>query len=650
MGRISIRKMRSLIFTFLASLLIILTFSALTSKGTYSQDTSFIDSLGNEKDLKETFDTGFLGDKLSENVEDPFNQDKKEGNVDEVNEAIENEDSYKDPSFIGSFDKESKENVDNEILEDNDEKDYVEDPVNGNDIGIDDDEIDDNENNEEKDINDINNDDGNDFDGNDYDGNDDNGNDDNGNDNDGNDDHNHGEDNFKDPSYVEPLEDERESKENNKSLDDNNEKEKEEEEEEEEKDYVEDPVNGNGIDVDDDTDDNDEDDNDHTNINNKVQNESNVYDVNDAVDKDDGNESNNVEDDEIYDTDKLGDNGEDVINVDNNFDHIEPDGLLGSKTHFKLYHLGSNYLDQDDPEGIKCPVPWQWVKNKEESDIIMLNPLDNLGDINRIEIYNYNKSTQKLLLMSMESTSNYNVMINKKQYFDYFIDYRLDSDVPIPYTYDFFDFTKPALPTKEKGKDGRGLAAVFISNCHASNKRLEFMEELMKYMKVDSYGICNNNKNVYEEDSDDSAWNTKMNTIRKYKFTLAFENSNDRDYVTEKFFQPLEAGSVPVFFGTSNIDDFAPPHSFINANDFNSAEELADYLNMLDQDDEEYETYLEWKKMGDLGDNLKRLIEIRKYNSICQLLQRIKGLWINPYLTKWDRHDVPKDERACGLC
>jgi len=323
---------------------------------------------------------------------------------------------------------------------------------------------------------------------------------------------------------------------------------------------------------------------------------------------------------------------------------------FSTKDFFKLYHRGINYRDGDDPQGLECPVPWAWTEDESESDIIVMNVLDNLGEIMRIEDYHYDKTRQKLLLMSMESTSNYNVMLTKKKYFNYMIDYRLDSDVPIPYSYGFFDFSKQPIPTKQKGLGGRGLAAVFISNCSARNKRLEYLKELMSYTKIDSFGMCAHNSEVFEEDEESNAWNTKMNTIRKYKFTLAFENSDDRDYVTEKFFQPLEAGSVPVFYGTSNIADFAPPHSFIDARDFASAKELAEYLEFLDQNDREYEEYLAWKKKSDFGDNLNHLIEIRKYNSICQLLQRIKGLWINPYLTIWNRDDVPKNQRACGLC
>lgn len=390
---------------------------------------------------------------------------------------------------------------------------------------------------------------------------------------------------------------------------------------------------------------------------------NNIIDINemkeDAVNEDETNEedenmgedNNDSNDDDSNDDDLKNDDLKDIDSEDDSQENIE---IMENKVEFKLYHEGSNYRDEDDPEGKKCPVTWKWVDNKDESDIIVMNILDNIGEINKIERFRYDKSRQKLLLMSMESTTNFKVMNEKRKYFDFMIDYRLDSDVPIPYTHNgFYDFSKPAFPLKEKGKDGRGLAVAFISNCNAANKRLEFLNELMTYTEIDSFGVCSHNKDIYDEDIGSDYWSTKMNTIRKYKFTIAFENSNDRDYVTEKFFQPLEAGSVPVFYGTSNIADFAPEHSFIDANDFKNAKELAEYLEFLDQNDEEYESYLEWKKKaaeGDFGENLNRLVEIGKLNSICQLLQRIKNMWINPYLTEWDREDVSKDERACILC
>lgn len=64
----------------------------------------------------------------------------------------------------------------------------------------------------------------------------------------------------------------------------------------------------------------------------------------------------------------------------------------------------------------------------------------------------------------------------------------------------------------------------------------------------------------------------------EYKFYLAFENSWCPDYVTEKFIRPFVYDAVPIFLGGADYSHFAPPHSYINARDFESPKALADYL------------------------------------------------------------------------
>ena len=61
-------------------------------------------------------------------------------------------------------------------------------------------------------------------------------------------------------------------------------------------------------------------------------------------------------------------------------------------------------------------------------------------------------------------------------------------------------------------------------------------------MQVDVYGRCGNLTASRDRDEE-----TKL--IQEYKFYLAFENSICRDYVTEKFFQRMKQGIVPVVFG-----------------------------------------------------------------------------------------------------
>lgn len=70
--------------------------------------------------------------------------------------------------------------------------------------------------------------------------------------------------------------------------------------------------------------------------------------------------------------------------------------------------------------------------------------------------------------------------------------------------------------------------AWLVSNCSPANRRREYAYELSKYITVDIYGKCGTKK---------CPKNKCINWIAEhYKFYLAFENSNCKDYITEKFF------------------------------------------------------------------------------------------------------------------
>ena len=68
------------------------------------------------------------------------------------------------------------------------------------------------------------------------------------------------------------------------------------------------------------------------------------------------------------------------------------------------------------------------------------------------------------------------------------------------------------------------------------------------------------------------------------------------DYVTEKFFYAYQYNMVPVTFGWANYSLYGPPGSYIIALDYDSVEDLANYLLYLDKNDDEYLKYFEWKK------------------------------------------------------
>eukprot|EP00091_Calanus_sinicus_P007225 TRINITY_DN18169_c0_g1_i1.p1 TRINITY_DN18169_c0_g1~~TRINITY_DN18169_c0_g1_i1.p1 ORF type:complete len:160 (-),score=34.31 TRINITY_DN18169_c0_g1_i1:310-789(-) len=88
-----------------------------------------------------------------------------------------------------------------------------------------------------------------------------------------------------------------------------------------------------------------------------------------------------------------------------------------------------------------------------------------------------------------------------------------------------------------------------------------------------------------------------------YKFYLAFENSNCKDYITEKFYvNGLKHDILPIVMGARKEDyEKRSPHkSFIHVDDFAGPADLAEYLKKLDKDDDLYNSYFKWKGTGEM--------------------------------------------------
>lgn len=88
---------------------------------------------------------------------------------------------------------------------------------------------------------------------------------------------------------------------------------------------------------------------------------------------------------------------------------------------------------------------------------------------------------------------------------------------------------------------------------------------------------------------------------RDYKFYLSFENSNCKDYITEKLFEnALQRNVLPIVMGAPPEDyaKYAPQRSYIHVDEFESPIKLAEYLHELDKNDEIYNSYFQWKGTG----------------------------------------------------
>ena len=83
------------------------------------------------------------------------------------------------------------------------------------------------------------------------------------------------------------------------------------------------------------------------------------------------------------------------------------------------------------------------------------------------------------------------------------------------------------------------FCCLVISNGKAK-KRIDFFEKLSHaYKQVDSGGRYMNNIGYAVDD--------KIEFLKKYKFVIAFENSKHSGYATEKLYDGLVAGCIPIY-------------------------------------------------------------------------------------------------------
>lgn len=233
---------------------------------------------------------------------------------------------------------------------------------------------------------------------------------------------------------------------------------------------------------------------------------------------------------------------------------------------------------------------------------------------------------QIYVYLSLESPQNGPVKSSLNGYFNYTMTHRLDSDIVLSY-YAIFDYggnytapqdnpnwTVPNFSNLEKyneiNKQKKLPVAWFVSNCGSQNKREMYVKELQKYIKVDIYGSCgplncprSNERHCFD-------------LLNTYYFYLSFENSNCKDYVTEKISNALANNVVPIVLGGANYTKFLPPHSYIKASG-TSPKDLAYTLQLLINSPESYAKYFWWNNYYRVFAN------IQTYPAFCKLCEML---------------------------
>lgn len=181
---------------------------------------------------------------------------------------------------------------------------------------------------------------------------------------------------------------------------------------------------------------------------------------------------------------------------------------------------------------------------------------------------------QLYVFVSVESPTYFSFNNDWNWFFNYTWTYKLDSDIVDPYflvknmrgeivgpkinaRWRNITRMRPARESViEKLKNKTLAAAWFVTNCDGNSKRLDYghglNRALGKYnLNVDIYGQCG------DKYCPKGAFYSCLTIVQlKYYFYLAFENSYNEDYVTEKLTSALEHYTVPIVLGGANYSRY----------------------------------------------------------------------------------------------
>lgn len=194
----------------------------------------------------------------------------------------------------------------------------------------------------------------------------------------------------------------------------------------------------------------------------------------------------------------------------------------------------------------------------------------------------------------------------------------MKSDIPLPY----FSWAEYNIMSRPVNYDEAIRGSVFIAkNCRSLNNREGLVRELQKYTRVDSVSSCLNNAPW----PDHIHRSQKHLVMKQYLFYFAFENECSEDYMTEKLWGALEAGTLPVYYGAPNVLKYVPPHSIIDVNQFVDVEtktieyaRLGNFLNEIASDRGKYMEYHKWRFGGDYPEQFKRTYDFTHIHSLCR--------------------------------
>lgn len=143
------------------------------------------------------------------------------------------------------------------------------------------------------------------------------------------------------------------------------------------------------------------------------------------------------------------------------------------------------------------------------------------------------------------------------------------------------------------------------------NRRSNLAIKLSENENIDVFGHYweNNGKNIKG-----GIWNKHVG-LDDYKFSICFENSIQKNYISEKFWDAILTDTVPIYLGCTNICDYISSDCFINLNNLSDDNIIKNINNVIYNQNNYYNFYLE---------NIKKLKNNFFVNPTFNIWEKIK--------------------------
>tara|TARA_E500000178_G_scaffold313161_1_gene330385 strand:- start:948 stop:1910 length:963 start_codon:yes stop_codon:yes gene_type:complete len=149
------------------------------------------------------------------------------------------------------------------------------------------------------------------------------------------------------------------------------------------------------------------------------------------------------------------------------------------------------------------------------------------------------------------------------------------------------------------------LFCSIVSNHDSNNTRTKIIESLSKYKKINvGGGIANllkkNNIPIIVKGAGKSI-NDKQNYLKKFKFNICSESSISDGYITEKLFECIIGGCIPIYYCDDNvmIEPEILNNDFIIKYNNNNIDSAVHKIKELDTNKEIYNKFIAQKPLND---------------------------------------------------